>query len=58
MSANDEHVQMVADCEKRESKLSEWEAGFIDSISKQLDKGRALTEKQSDRLEAIWDRIT
>lgn len=27
MTASDEHRQMVADCEAREARLSEWEAG-------------------------------
>lgn len=58
MSAHDEHVQMVEDCENRESKLSDWERTFIDSISVQLSQGRPLTEKQAERLDAIWDRIT
>ncbi len=58
MTANDEHVQMVADCMKRDSKMSEWEIHFIDSVSMQLDKGRALTEKQADRLELIWNKVT
>jgi hypothetical protein len=54
----DENLQMIEDCEKRQSKLSEWEATFIDSLSVQLGKGRSLTEKQSEKLEAIWERIT
>lgn len=49
--------QMVADCEAREGRLTEWEAGFIDSISRQI-ADRPLTEKQAERLEAIWDRVT
>lgn len=53
-----EHQQMIEDCEKRESKLTEWEAGFIDSISNQLGKGRALSDKQAQQLEKIWERVT
>lgn len=58
MSNHDEHVLMVKDCEQRESKLTDWERGFIDSIGRQLADGRALTDKQAERLDAIWDRIT
>lgn len=35
-TTTDEALQLVADCEARESRLSEWEAGFIDSIRRQL----------------------
>jgi hypothetical protein len=54
----DEQVTMIEDCEKRESKLSDWERSFIDSISMQLSNGGALTEKQAETLDAIWERIT
>ena len=52
---NEEQAQMLADCEARESKLTDWEAGFIDSISKQ---DRALSPRQAETLERIWDRVT
>lgn len=58
MSTHDEHLTMVEDCENRESKLTDWERGFIDSISKQMADGRALSEKQAERLDAIWERVT
>jgi len=35
----DEALQMVADCEARESRLSDWEAEFVDSIRRQLERG-------------------
>lgn len=52
-----EHEQMIADCEKRESKLTDRERTFIDSIAKQIED-RALTPKQVQWLEDIWERIT
>ena len=58
MSQNDEHKQMVADCEARESKLTDWERTFVDSISAALDKGRALTAAQAETLDKIWERVT
>ena len=58
MSSPDEALQMIADCEARESRLSEWEAGFIDSLSKQIERGRSLTEKQDETLNKIWDKVT
>jgi len=58
MNDRDEHIQMVADCEARESKLSDWERGFIDSVSRHLADGRSLSDKQAERLEAIWEKVT
>lgn len=58
MTDRDEQAQMVEDCEKRESKLSDWERGFIDSIGRQLAAGRSLTDKQAERLDAIWEKVT
>lgn len=55
---NDEHATMIEDCEKRESKLSDWERSFIDSISMQLAKGHSLTAKQAEMLDTIWERVT
>jgi len=53
-----EHEQMIADCEARESKLSDWERGFIDSISEQLARGKSLTDKQDEILTKVWERVT
>lgn len=54
-----EDVQaMIEDCEKRESKLSDWERGFIDSISEQFARHGGLTPKQYARLEEIWNKVT
>lgn len=58
MNPDEEIALMVQDCENREEKLSDWERGFIDSLSNQLSKGRTLSEKQVDKLNSIWERIT
>lgn len=57
-STHDEHPDMVLDCEKRESKLNDWERGFIDSLGRQLAYGRRLSPKQAERLDEIWERVT
>lgn len=57
-TASDEVDQMIADCEKREAKLSDWERTFLDSISTLLRRGVSLTDKQKAKLEAIWERVT
>lgn len=54
----DEHLQMIADCEARDSRLSNWERGFIDSISHLVESGVRLTEKQAQTLETIWEQVT
>lgn len=60
MSASrpDEHPLMVADCVGRESKLTEWEREFVDSVERQIELGRFLSEKQAEVLDRIWDRVT
>lgn len=54
----DEYEQMLADCVKRESKLSDWERGFVDSLQHQIDHGRTPTPKQCATLDEIWERVT
>jgi len=58
MTDRAEQAQMIEDCELRESRLSDWEANFIDSISRQLAEGRNLTLNQSNTLDEIWERAT
>ncbi len=58
MTDRAEQAQMIEDCELRESRLSNWEANFIDSISRQLAEGRNLTLNQSNTLDEIWERAT
>lgn len=55
---NDEHEQMVADCEARESRLSDWEREFVDSLRTRIDAGKSLTGQQSDVLERVWNKAT
>ena len=49
---------LINDCEARESRLSEWEAEFIDSIKAQITDGRSLTERQAATLDKIWEKAT
>jgi len=58
MSKASDIAQMIEDCEARDSKLSEWEQQFIDSISRQLAKNGSLSQKQRERLEIIWEKVT
>lgn len=58
MQTPDELDQLIEDCEARESRLSDWARGFIDSIQRQRAVGRMLTEKQIGALESIWEQVT
>lgn len=51
-------VIMLDDIEKREGKLTEWEAGFVDSISNRIGGGKGLSEKQDECFTKIWERVT
>ncbi|MCG3177642.1 MAG: hypothetical protein MOGMAGMI_02616 [Candidatus Omnitrophica bacterium] len=53
-----EYLTMVEDCEKRDSRLTDWERGFLDSISKRLENEQGLSERQIETLENIWERVT
>jgi len=55
---SDDHDQLLADCEAREARLTDWERGFIDSLQRQRAEGRSLTAKQSETLDTIWERVT
>jgi hypothetical protein len=54
----DELQQMIEDCEKRESRMNDWQRGFVDSISRQLAEGRTLTPKQDEALTEVWNQVT
>lgn len=50
--------QMLKDCEARESRLTDFERGFIDSAQKRVDDGKGLTPTQVQTLEEIWEKAT
>ena len=54
----EEYFQMIEDCENRESRLNDWETNFIDSIRNTLESIGALTIKQTETLENIWEKVT
>jgi hypothetical protein len=54
----DEYVMMLEDCEKRESRLTDWERGFVDSLQNQIASGRRPSPKQVETLDDIWGRAT
>lgn len=48
----------IADCTTRESLLSDWERGFIESVGTVVESGYTLTERQILKLDQIWTRVT
>lgn len=48
----------IADCEARESRLTEWEQKFLQSLTEQIDRNLALSVKQIDTLDRIWEKVT
>lgn len=58
MSDHDEQILMIKDCEEREEKLSDWERNFVQSLRERVDKNLSLTDRQIEKLNQIWDRIT
>lgn len=54
----DEYLRQVRACEQRDSHLTDWERGFIDSVRRQLEGERPLSERQTEALDGIWERVT
>ena len=57
-SSSSDWPQMIEDCQERESKMTEWEQGFISSIEAWLGQGKNLSEKQHTTLDKIWEKVT
>jgi hypothetical protein len=54
----DEYLQQIEDCEKRAERLTDWETNFIDSLRRQVERGRSLSDRQIETLDGVWERIT
>lgn len=53
-----EYLTLLDDCEKRESRLTEWERSFVDSMRHQVEAGRRPTKAQVETLDEVWERVT
>lgn len=53
-----ENLQMVEDCEDRQSRMTDWEVVFMASVWEALDDGHPLSEKQKEILDKIWEKVT
>jgi len=54
----DEYLKMIDDCEKIDSRLSEWECNFLESIYDRLQEDKPLMPKQTETLDKIWEKAT
>lgn len=57
MSTPDEINTMIADIEKRERYLSVYERYYLEGQKISIGWGYPLTEKEDEKLVAIWNRI-
>lgn len=53
-----DYIAMANDCVARESRLTDWERTFIDSVKHQLDTTESISPKQVDVLKGIWEKVT
>jgi len=51
----EDYMEMIEACEREESKLTDWERNFIDSMRRQLENGDPLSVNQTDKLTQIWE---
>jgi|HubBroStandDraft_2_1064218.scaffolds.fasta_scaffold81979_1 hypothetical protein len=52
------YTDLLDDCEARESRMTDWERTFIDSLRAQIGAGRRPTDKQVETLDNIWEKVT
>jgi len=57
-TSQDDLEIMLTDIINRESKLSDWETNFIDSISLKIEAKAGISEKQDETFTRIWHRVT
>lgn len=55
---SDEYTQLIEDCERRESRLTEWETNFLDSLRRQIGNDHYPSPKQIETLDNIWEKVT
>lgn len=51
-------AQLIEDCENRESRMSDWERAFVDSVKARAESGKPLSDKRRDTLSTIWEKVT
>lgn len=56
--SQNEVEEKIQDCIDQESKLTPWEASFIDGLEKQMTYNRLLSHRQTEILINIHNRIS
>lgn len=56
--SEDELQQMVKDCRARQRRMTEWECELIASLEQRVAAGVAMTRRQIEQLNLVWDRVT
>lgn len=57
-TSEDELQQMVKDCRARQDRMTEWESGLITSLERCVAAGVAMSRRQIEQLNLVWDRVT
>jgi hypothetical protein len=53
-----EYLRLLEDCASRSEALNEWECGFVESLTRQIEVGRQLSLKQIVMLDRLWEKAT
>lgn len=54
-----EYISMIEDCMDNDSRLTDWERKFLDSLLDRLDgDDQYLTTGQIEKLEQIYEKVT
>ena len=56
----EECAMMLKDCMNHESKLSQWESDFLQSLHEQIENENFIefSQTQIAKLDQIWERVT
>lgn len=52
----DSAIDYILDGLASETRVTDWEEGFIVSITDQWERNRSLSDKQKETLGKIWDK--
>jgi hypothetical protein len=50
------HRDMARELDSMDRDVTSWEANFLESVMKALRAGRALSDRQKEKLDEMWDK--
>lgn len=56
MTMNKKLISMLDDLETISDELTPWEVDFVDSVGRQVEDGRKLSDKQMETLRKLHER--